>query len=623
MTEPRLRRVDQRIAELRRREAAGERLRFVLFWSGLRRADGDVRSECLSQWWFGDFTVDGRRYPTAEHYMMERKARLFGDDGVAERILVARHPGEAKRLGRLVRGFDRERWDAHRERIVIAGNLAKFTAHEPAAAFLRSTGSRILVEASPVDAVWGIGLAARDDAATLPSRWPGRNLLGFALMEVRARLGAARRGRSPAPGRASRPPPRPGVRRRVPRLPPMSSGDPHHGPAVGADGGPSPVFTVCPPAAVPGRRDDRAELVDAPAPVGHRGEAGIDLEALRHHGDVEATPELVDFAVNVRLDAPPRWLRDRLAAALSDLGRYPSAAEDAATRSVVAARHGRRPEEVLVLAGAAECFALLPELRPRHAAVVHPSFTEPELALRQAGVPVSRVLLPASDGHRLRPELVPADADLVVLGNPTNPTSVLHPAAVVRSLARPGRTLVVDEAFIDAVPGEAESLAGDGGTPGLVVVRSLTKTWALAGLRAGYVLAAPELLGRLAARRPHWPVGSLVHVAVRACCSPGALAEAEAAAVDLRERRRDMIAELAALPGLRVEQPAHGPFLLLTVPDGAAVRTGLRQRGIAVRRCDTFPGLTEDHLRVAVRSAERTSLLGAALSDLLRDTRVS
>ncbi|APU17064.1 MULTISPECIES: Rv2231c family pyridoxal phosphate-dependent protein CobC [Actinoalloteichus] len=408
----------------------------------------------------------------------------------------------------------------------------------------------------------------------------------------------------------------------------MSSGDRHHGPAVG-HGLPSPAAAARPPAAAPARERDRADhgsgapSVDRPLPVGHRSDPEPGLAALRHHGDVEATAGLLDFAVNVRLDAPPRWLRDRLAAGLADLGRYPSPAEDAATRSAVAARHGRPPEEVLVLNGAAECFALLPELRPRHAAVVHPSFTEPELALRQAGVPISRVVLSAADGYRLRPELVPADADLVVLGNPTNPTSVLHPAEVVRSLARPGRTLVVDEAFIDVVPGEAESLAGDGEVPGLVVVRSLTKTWALAGLRAGYALAAPALVARLAARRPHWPVGSLVHVAVQACCSPAAVAEAEAAAGDLAARRREMIEELTVFAALRVHQPASAPFLLLTVPDGAGVRRGLRQRGVAVRRCDTFPGLTEDHLRVAVRSAERTRLLCAALSDLLRDTRMS
>ncbi len=148
---------------------------------------------------------------------------------------------------------------------------------------------------------------------------------------------------------------------------------------------------------------------------------------LRHHGDVDAAPGLLDFAVNVQGDGPPDWLRDRLAAVLHDLGRYPSAAHDARARAAVAARHGRRPDEVLLLAGSAEGFALLPALRPRLAAVLHPGFTEPEAALRAAGVPVRRVLTDAADGHRLHPDAVPADADLVVVGNPTNPTGRAAP----------------------------------------------------------------------------------------------------------------------------------------------------------------------------------------------------
>ena len=183
---------------------------------------------------------------------------------------------------------------------------------------------------------------------------------------------------------------------------------------------------------------------------------------LHHHGDREVGPGLVDLAVNVRLPRPPSWLRQELASALDSLAAYPSSAE--ATRAV-AARHGRAPSEVLVTAGAAEAFTLLASaFRPRRAVVVHPQFTEPEAALRAAGHEVSRVILSEEDGFVLDPALVPADADLVFVGNPTNPTSVLHPAASLVSLARPGRVLVVDEAFLDAVPGESESLAS--GVPG-------------------------------------------------------------------------------------------------------------------------------------------------------------
>jgi histidinol-phosphate aminotransferase len=343
----------------------------------------------------------------------------------------------------------------------------------------------------------------------------------------------------------------------------------------------------------------------------------IDPALLRHHGDVDAEPGLIDHAVNVRLPGPPAWLRARLTAAIDDIGRYPSAAQDAQARQTVARRHGRHPDEVLILAGAAEGFALLPALRPRLAAIVHPSFTEPEVALRTANVPIHHVLLTESDGYRLRPDRVPDDADLVVVGNPTNPTSVLHPADTLRTLARPGRVLVVDEAFADAVPGEPESLAADTDLPGLLVLRSLTKTWALPGLRAGYAIGAQDLLARLAANRPQWPVSTLVLTAVTACNEPGALAEAAAAATELAEHRDHLATELASIPGITVAHPAHAPFLLLRVPNGPAVRAALRERGIAVRRADTFPGLTPDHLRVAVRAPDDCAPLLAALTDIL------
>lgn len=338
---------------------------------------------------------------------------------------------------------------------------------------------------------------------------------------------------------------------------------------------------------------------------------------LRHHGDVDAEPGLLDFAVNVRGDGPPPWLRERLVAALDRLGRYPSAADDLAARRAAAARHHRDPDEVLALAGAAEGFALLPALRPRLAVVLHPGFTEPEVALAAAGVPVRRVFTDAADGHRLRPGAVPEHADLVVVGNPTNPTSVLHPACTVRALARPGRTLVVDEAFADTVPGEPESLSADRTTPGLLVLRSLTKTWALPGLRAGYALGAPDLLARLARPRPPWPVSTLALEAVAACCDPTAVAEADAGATELTRHRESLLEALTALPDVRVHQPASAPFLLLEVPNGPGVRAHLRANGIAVRRADTFPGLTADHLRVAVRPPAQARMLVEALRKAL------
>jgi histidinol-phosphate aminotransferase len=161
--------------------------------------------------------------------------------------------------------------------------------------------------------------------------------------------------------------------------------------------------------------------------------------------------------------------------------------------------------------------------------------------------------------------------------------------------------LVVDEAFIDTVPGERGSLASRVDLPGLVVVRSHTKTWGLAGLRVGYLLGDAGLVQRLAAAQPLWSVSSLGLVALQACSEPPALAAAERAARALVDWRRDLIAELTALPGVRVVAPSQTSFVLLTVPEGDAVRTRLRVAGVAVRRGDTFPGLGPDYLRVAVR----------------------
>ncbi|MFB6893116.1 Rv2231c family pyridoxal phosphate-dependent protein CobC [Kitasatospora sp. NPDC056327] len=340
---------------------------------------------------------------------------------------------------------------------------------------------------------------------------------------------------------------------------------------------------------------------------------------LRHHGDAEVRADgagLVDLAVNVRTGTPPEWLRERLAATLADLAAYP---DGSAARAAVARRHRRPVDEVLLTSGAAEAFVLLARaLTPRHIAVVHPQFTEPEAALRDAGHPVHRVLLTPGEGFRLTPDAVPREADLVVLGNPTNPTSVLHPATAVAALARPGRTLVIDEAFMDTVPGESESLASARDLPGRVVVlRSLTKTWGLAGLRIGYVLGPAPLIAGLAAAQPLWPVSTPALVAAEACSAPAALAEAEQAALELAYRRDRLAKGLAAFPGVRVHGEPAASFVLVELPDADAVRTRLRALGFAVRRGDTFPGLGPDWLRIAVRDEATTDRFLAALATAL------
>lgn len=329
---------------------------------------------------------------------------------------------------------------------------------------------------------------------------------------------------------------------------------------------------------------------------------------LAHHGDREVAPGLLDLAVNVRAATPPDWLLGRIERSMRRLGQYPDASR---ARDAVAARHGREPAEVLVTAGAAEAFVLLARaLQPAHAVCVHPSFTEPELALRNAGHRVSRLVL--EPPYRL--EGVPDDADLVVLGNPTNPTGVLHED--LARLCRPGRVTVVDEAFMDAVPDERGSLASRGDLPGLVVVRSLTKTWALAGLRVGYLLAPADLVAELRRAQPLWAVSTPSLVALETCVAPGPVATAARDAAELAAERHRLVAGLRVL-GVEVSAESQAPFVLCRVAGRPEVRDRLRDEGVAVRRGDTFPGLTAEHWRAAVRGVEATDALLAALARVL------
>jgi histidinol-phosphate aminotransferase len=336
---------------------------------------------------------------------------------------------------------------------------------------------------------------------------------------------------------------------------------------------------------------------------------------LGHHGDRETAAGLIDLAVNVRLPQPPRWLLDRIAASLTGLAAYP---DPVRATGAVARRHGREPGQVLLTSGAAEAFVLIARaIEARHPVVVHPQFTEPEAALLAAGRRVDRAILRESDAFALDPALVPESADLVVVGNPTNPTAVLHPTGTLAALARPGRVLVVDEAFIDAIPGEAQSLAARDDLPGLIVIRSLTKTWGLAGLRIGYLLAAPELVERLRAAQPLWSVSTPALAAAEACSEPRALAEADRLAEEAAADRAYLEAALAALPDVRLPaapspHAARAPFVLVRAPGADKIRLRLRDRGFALRRADTFPGLGPDWLRIAVRNRAVTDALIAA-----------
>jgi cobyrinic acid a,c-diamide synthase len=326
-------------------------------------------------------------------------------------------------------------------------------------------------------------------------------------------------------------------------------------------------------------------------------------DPLRHHGDAEIGAGLMDFAVNVYDGPRPIWLDEALSSSLAEVGSYPNPTD---AERALARRHGRSSDDVLATAGAAEAFGLIARMRPwQRPVVVHPQFTEPDVALSVAGAQPEHVVLNAANGFTLDPDLVPTDADLVVVGNPTNPTSVLHPEATLRRLLKPGRLVIVDEAFMDAVPGERHSLSGTR-APGLIVVRSLTKLWSIPGIRAGYVLAEPNVIANLRALQPPWAVSTPAVAAMIACASDDARAEAAIRATKLDRDRAALVTGLTDL-GIAVVGTPAAPFVLARVEPGAHAR--LRGAGYAVRRCDTFPGLDDGWIRIAVRSPDMTSKL--------------
>ncbi|WP_435167850.1 NADAR family protein [Paenibacillus glycanilyticus] len=181
------------VEQLQKEHAAGKRGTFLFFWGHTPCEPGKIDKSCLSQWWISPFVIDGVPYSCSEQYMMAEKARLFQDGEMLAAILQASGPKEMKAFGRAVKNFDKSVWESRCFAIVKKGNLAKFSQNALLGLFLKSTDNSILVEASPHDRIWGIGMGQSDSNAANPLEWRGKNWLGFALMEVRDELFNERR----------------------------------------------------------------------------------------------------------------------------------------------------------------------------------------------------------------------------------------------------------------------------------------------------------------------------------------------------------------------------------------------------------------------------------------------
>jgi len=163
----------------------GKSYQFLFFWGHTPPRDGSLNQSCLSQWWMQGFDTDGINYSYAEQYMMAAKARLFNDKEMLDQIMQAASPKEMKSYGRAVQNFDKDIWESHCYSIVKKANEAKFSQKPELLKYLLGTAGQILVEASPRDRIWGIGMGGSNPDAENPMKWRGRNLLGFALTEVR------------------------------------------------------------------------------------------------------------------------------------------------------------------------------------------------------------------------------------------------------------------------------------------------------------------------------------------------------------------------------------------------------------------------------------------------------
>lgn len=341
---------------------------------------------------------------------------------------------------------------------------------------------------------------------------------------------------------------------------------------------------------------------------------------------------LIDFSANLNpLGIPPnlkRWLLE----GIDRLGAYPDP-DCRELHDALALRHGIPESRICAGNGASEIISLMLQvLDSREIHLPAPCFSEYAEAAEACGTRTNVCEMTQADGFTLDPErfldAMPDSADTVLFCNPNNPTSrLLHPeqveALIDRAAAR-GCRVLVDEAFIELTP------AGESASAvrllerhsGLFIIRSLTKLFAIPGLRVGYALGAPDVIGEMRRRKPRWSVNALACGVGRALTEDAAYLEETARWISTEKDR--FADRLSRLPGLHV-YPPDANFVLLRLepgrPDAAALRARLAGKGFLIRDASDFHGLDSRHVRVAVRSRAENDALAEALAACLQEAR--
>lgn len=358
------------------------------------------------------------------------------------------------------------------------------------------------------------------------------------------------------------------------------------------------------------------------------------MERFEHGGNVYAArrrqaggKEPLDFSANINPLGLSAKVREAVWEALPQVVHYPDA-DAAAIKAAIGRRYGLDAEYAVPGNGAAELvYALCQMLRPPRVLVTAPTFSEYEKAALAAGAEVEHHYLRPDNDFRIDAaayaDRVPRDG-LVFLCNPNNPTGQLlarpDVAAIASAAAGRGALCLVDESFLDFLPDEENYSVRTllGSYKGLIILRSLTKFYAMPGLRLGFLWANPEVRALLVRGRDPWSVNTLAQAA-----GVAALADEpyrSASLQSLAPARRQFFDALSRLPGVR-PFPSCANFLLVDVGgtgySSGDLRGAMLAAGVLIRDCSNFPGLSSDYIRLAVRSPRENQVVVDAFRSIL------